>query len=48
MLKGVMFMIEYFKSLSNLEDLQMMMNNNYDIEHLPSIFDGKVDKETLI
>lgn len=33
----------------NIDYLQMINNyNNYDIEHLPSIFDGKVDKEMLI
>lgn len=34
----------------NIDYLQMInnYNNNYDIEHLPSIFDGKVDKEMLI
>lgn len=30
----------------NFDLIQMM--NNYDIERLPSIFDGKVDKEMLI
>lgn len=29
-------------------NLTQMMNNNYEMEHLPSIFDGKVDKEMLI
>lgn len=24
------------------------MNNNYDMEYLPSIFAGKIDKEMLI
>lgn len=29
-------------------NLIQMMNSNYEIEHLPSIFEGKVDKEMLI
>lgn len=41
-------MVEYFENLQSLEALQMMMNNNYDMEHLPSIFEGKIDKESLI
>lgn len=28
--------------------LIQMINNTYDLERLPSIFDGKVDKEMLI
>lgn len=32
----------------NTNYLQMINNNNYDVVYLPSIFDGKVDKEMLI
>lgn len=35
-------------TFGNIDYLQMIKNNNYDIEYLPSIFDGKVDKEMLI
>lgn len=29
-------------------DFTQMINNKYDIEYLPSIFEGKIDKEMLI
>ncbi len=30
------------------ENNEVLLSNNYDIEYLPSIFDGKIDKEMLI
>ncbi len=30
------------------ENEAVLFNSKYDIEYLPSIFDGKIDKEMLI
>lgn len=38
-----------FENLFNIERFNNINQNNYyyDVEYLPSIFDGKIDKESL-